>query len=312
MDGAGRLSLVVGGFVLAALAAMAVMILSLSQQDGVFTRRYTLVAYFNNVQGLLPNAPVWLAGTRVGRVGSVEFGMRDDGTPALEVVLQIDEGVQNRIRDDSRASIGTVGLLGDRYVEVSLGTETANPLAPGEEIDTIDPMDLSLMIDKGAVALDEVASLASNLNEVVEEFDEGRGGEALAGSVAAVGDMVNAIQQGDGMLHSLIYDDYEGGGVESIENSLATLERILNEIATGDGVLHTLIYDAPTEQDIVLEAIEAGSRLNSILEKMDRGEGTLGMLLNDPSLYEDLKRLVGGAERSAVVRTLIRMSAEEE
>ena len=43
---------------------------------------------------------------------------------------------------------------------------------------------------------------------------------------------------------------------------------------------------------------------------MDRGEGTFGLLLNDPTLYEDIKRLVGGAQRSAVIRTLIRMSAE--
>ena len=65
MDGARRLSLIVGVFVLTALGALAVMILSLSRQDGVFTERYALVAYFDNVQGLLPNAPVWLAGTRV-------------------------------------------------------------------------------------------------------------------------------------------------------------------------------------------------------------------------------------------------------
>ncbi len=77
-------------------------------------------------------------------------------------------------------------------------------------------------------------------------------------------------------------------------------------------MLHTLIYDAPSEQDIVLEAIEARERLNSILAKVDRGEGTFGLLLNDPTLYDDLKRLVGGAERSAVVRTLIRMSTEEK
>jgi phospholipid/cholesterol/gamma-HCH transport system substrate-binding protein len=45
---------------------------------------------------------------------------------------------------------------------------------------------------------------------------------------------------------------------------------------------------------------------------MDSGDGTIGLLLNDPTLYEDLKRLVGGAQRSAVVRTLIRMSADED
>jgi phospholipid/cholesterol/gamma-HCH transport system substrate-binding protein len=126
--------------------------------------------------------------------------------------------------------------------------------------------------------------------------------------VGALADVVDQIKEGEGLLHSLIYDEYEGGGVSSIEASLVTFQGILDQIAHGDGVLHSLIYDAPTEQDIVLEAIEAGSRLNSILAKVDRGEGTMGLLLNDPSLYEDLKRLIGGAERSRAVRTLIRLS----
>ena len=77
-------------------------------------------------------------------------------------------------------------------------------------------------------------------------------------------------------------------------------------------MLHSLIYDRLTEQDLVLEALGAGAKLNSILEKVDAGEGTLGLLVNDPTLYGDLKLLVGGAQRSAVVRTLIRLSTEEE
>jgi phospholipid/cholesterol/gamma-HCH transport system substrate-binding protein len=96
--------------------------------------------------------------------------------------------------------------------------------------------------------------------------------------------------------------------MQSLNQSLATFESILNEVATGNGLLHSLVYEPLTEQDVVLEALDAGARLNSILAKVDTGEGTIGLLLNDPTLYEDLKRLVGGANRSAVVRTLIRMS----
>ena len=51
---------------------------------------------------------------------------------------------------------------------------------------------------------------------------------------------------------------------------------------------------------VVREALEAGARLNSILGKVDRGEGTLGLLLNDPTLYEEVKILVGGARRLGV------------
>lgn len=312
MHDRNRLALIVGAFVLASLGALVLAILSLSSQEGVFTDRYRLVGYYENVGGLIPNAPVWLAGTQVGRVESVDLGTRPDGQPGVRVDLQVNTDVRDRIRADSYASIGTIGLLGDRYVEISLGTADSPPLEPGAEIRTVDPANITRVIDTGTKALDNIAALAESLNSVVADFEQEAGGEGLAESIAAVADIVQEIQDGSGLLHSLIYDEYEGGGVASIESSLATLDDILSEVATGEGLLHSLVYEPLTEQDVVLEALDAGSRLNSILAKMDAGEGTIGMLLNDPTLYEDLKQLVGGARRSAVVRTLIQLSADEE
>jgi phospholipid/cholesterol/gamma-HCH transport system substrate-binding protein len=127
-----------------------------------------------------------------------------------------------------------------------------------------------------------------------------------------VSDILGEIQHGHGLLHSLIYDEHEGSGMASLNQSLVTFQGILDEVATGNGLLHSLVYEPLTEQDVVLEALDAGARLNSILAKIDTGEGTLGLLLNDPSLYEDLKQLVGGAERSTLVKTLIRMSGDEK
>jgi len=308
MPDRNRSSLVVGSFALAALVALALAILSLSSQEGVFGGRYRLVGYYDNVQGLIPNAPVWLAGTRVGRVESVNFGTRPDGKPAVKVVLQIDHDVQERIRADSTASIGTIGLLGDRYVEVSLGSPDQPMLEKGAEIRIANPANLARVIDTGTMALDNIASLAKNLNTVVVGFQGDRGGKSLVSAVESVSEIVGEIRNGHGMLHSLIYDEHQGGGMQSLNQSLATFESILNEVATGNGLLHSLVYEPLTEQDVVLEALDAGARLNSILAKVDTGEGTIGLLLNDPTLYEDLKRLVGGANRSAVVRTLIRMS----
>ena len=105
----------------------------------MFGERYRLVGYYENVQGLIPNAPVWLAGTRVGRVESVNLGTRPDGEPAVKVVLVVDEDVQERIRADSSASIGTIGLLGDRYVEISLGSPNEPILEDGAEIRIANP-----------------------------------------------------------------------------------------------------------------------------------------------------------------------------
>jgi phospholipid/cholesterol/gamma-HCH transport system substrate-binding protein len=305
MDRDRRLSLTVGGFALASLALLAVAILSLSQQQGIWTPRYRLVGYYDNVGGLIPGAAVRVAGTRVGRVESVGFAARPGGGPAVRVVLQIDREVQERIRGDSVANIATIGLLGDQIVEISMGTDAAPALADGAEIATLSPFDLNVMVSKGSQALDSIANLAKNLDEVVGDFRAELGGKKVADTLGDLADIALEVREGKGLLHSLIYHPYEKGAVESFEGTLASLDSILGEIEHGEGVLHSLIYDEPTEQDVVLEVLAAGARLNSILGKVDRGEGTLGLLLNDPTLYEEVKILVGGARRSTLVRSLV-------
>jgi phospholipid/cholesterol/gamma-HCH transport system substrate-binding protein len=312
MDRDRRLSLVVGAFALASLLLLGVAILSLSSQEGVFTPRYRLVGYYDNVGGLVPGAAVRLAGTRVGRVETVGFAERPGGTPAVRVVLQVDREVQERIRQDSVAAISTVGLLGDQMVEISMGTETARPLVDGEEIRTLSPFDLNVMVTKGSQALESISSLARNLDAVVGDFRVGLGERQVATTFDSVADIVREVRQGDGLLHRLIYEPYAGEAVENLEGSLASLDGILNEVAEGDGVLHSLIYDDPREQHVVREALEAGARLNSILGKIDRGEGTLGLMLNDPTLYEEVKLLVGGANRSTLVRSLVNLVTRPE
>jgi phospholipid/cholesterol/gamma-HCH transport system substrate-binding protein len=251
-------------------------------------------------------------GKDVGTVEFVTFAPLEGERPPVRVVLRVDASVQDRIRSDSLTSIGTIGLLGDKYVEISMGTISGSVLQEGDEVASISPVDLNVAVVRGTQAIDNIATLTENVNRVVEEFGESMGGRKMAESFTAMSEMVQEIQQGEGLLHSLIYDSYEGGGVESIEHSLAILEGILDEVAEGSGVLHTLIYQPTVEQDVVMEALEAGARMNSILEKIDSGEGTLGLLLNDPTLYEDLKLLLGGAQRSLVVRSLIRLSTGEE
>ena len=97
-----------------------------------------------------------------------------------------------------------------------------------------------------------------------------------------------------------------------MSRSLATLEGILNEIAHGDGLAHQLIYEPADRQPALARTAAAAKRLESILAKIDRGEGTLGLLVSDPALYQDLRTLVGGANRSLVVRSLIRLSTQDE
>lgn len=312
MDGNRRLSLVVGAFLLATVAVLGVIVFSFSAEQGFLRPRYRLVTYFHNVQGLTAGAPVRLAGRDVGSVEFVTFSPLEEQLPPVRVVLQLDSSVQDRVRTDTVASIGTIGLLGDKYVELSMGTDFGRVLDESEEVPSVSPLDINEAVQRGTEAIDNIARLASNVNQVVEDFGRAMGGEGIADSIAGVSQIVEEVQTGDGLLHSLIYDRYGGSGVESIEKSLALMEGILQEIVEGQGIVHSLIYEPSEDQDLLIEAVEAGARLNAILSKVDAGEGTLGMLLNDPTLYEDLKILVGGAQRSFVVRSLVKIAADGE
>ncbi|MBW2269157.1 MAG: MCE family protein [Deltaproteobacteria bacterium] len=301
------LSLRVGAFVLVALAALAVIVLSLSAEQGVFRARYPLVAYFGNIQGLVPGAAVRLAGTRVGQVKSVAIVIRQDGSPAVRVDLQVDDAVRQRLREDSIAEITQVGVMGDQIVQLSIGTSESPVLTDGAEVRTRDPFELSAMIAQGGRALDAIDSLARNLNDTLDDFQATGGTAGLVDTLDGLSSMVAAVRNGDGALHTLIYEPYQGSALSNLEATMGSLANIMLEVESGDGLLHSLIYDAPAEQDVLMQFLAAGARLNSILGKVDRGEGTLGLLLNDPTLYEEVKLLVGGANRSTVVRSLIQM-----
>lgn len=345
MEDNRRLSFMVGLFFIATLAALSVAILTLSSESGLFARYYKIHANFDNVQGLLPGAPVWMAGKEIGRIDAVDFTQFGSEQP-IHVTMRINHGIQNRVRTDSLATVGTIGVLGDSYIEVQPGTPEGGVLIDGETIPAKSPTNLYAALADGSEALSNVSELAANLNRVVSDVREVGVITKAASAVDAASNIILEVQDGEGLLHSLLYDDYDGGGVESIERSLASLENILSEvqsgggilnsliyadeessmtnvqdsldslseilaeIKSGDGLLHALIYD-PESGRMSNEAAEAMIRLNSILAKIEEGDGTLGLLISDPSVYEDLSLLLGGAQRSAVVRTLVRLATPE-
>jgi phospholipid/cholesterol/gamma-HCH transport system substrate-binding protein len=311
MERDGRLAAIVGGFVILAGLALAATILSLTSESGIFVEHYRLISRFENVQGLLPGAPVWLAGKEVGRVEAILFEPVGSDMPVV-VRMGIDQAIQDRIRGDSIGTIGTIGVLGDSYMEISVGTAAMPMLEAGAELRSQSPVNINSAVAKGSMALDNVAELANNLNSVVLKFTEDAGVQRSGEAIGAASDIMLHLREGPGLLHNLIYDSYEGQGVESIERSLARLERILEEISEGEGIMHSLIYDKPNDQDIVAQGVKATVRLNSILEKIDAGDGTLGLLVNDPTLYDDMQSLLGGAKRSVVLRSMVRMAVEND
>src|ERR1019366_10408356 len=112
----------VGIMVIISLIVFAVAVFFISGQAGFFTRHYTLRAYLSSAGDLREGAQVRLSGIAVGNVSKIGISPYDDRKRAVEVDLKIARTFQKRIREDSLASVDTVGLLGDSYVDITRGT----------------------------------------------------------------------------------------------------------------------------------------------------------------------------------------------
>jgi outer membrane protein OmpA-like peptidoglycan-associated protein len=116
----------VGVLVVMALASLSVGVFLVGNKDFLFSSTYRLKAEFQNVSGLNNGAPVRIGGIHQGTVKEIVLPSQPDGK--VTVVMNVKSETRNIIKKDSRASIKTEGLLGDKYVEISFGSPKAEPI----------------------------------------------------------------------------------------------------------------------------------------------------------------------------------------
>jgi phospholipid/cholesterol/gamma-HCH transport system substrate-binding protein len=137
------LDLWVGLFVCAGIGALLILALKVGNMSGFNTAAtYQIYASFDNIGGLKPRAPVKSAGVVVGRVGDITF---DNNKFMAKVVLTIDK--QYQFPKDTTASVLTSGLLGEQYIGLVAGGDSAN-LAQGD----------TLKLTQSAVVLENLIS----------------------------------------------------------------------------------------------------------------------------------------------------------
>jgi phospholipid/cholesterol/gamma-HCH transport system substrate-binding protein len=127
----------------------------------------------------------------------------------------------------------------------------------------------------------------------------------LSTLLGELGSVTEQVRSGKGIAHDVLYN----GDLSS--NLAATLEEVhkdLVAIREGNGVVHSLVYGDDQTQRVMGNLGKMSDDLRSIVADMRAGKGTIGALLVDPSVYEDLKSAVGNVERNQVLRALVRYS----
>jgi phospholipid/cholesterol/gamma-HCH transport system substrate-binding protein len=157
-----------------------------------------------------------------------------------------------------------------------------------------------LMTDEGTAA--EVDATLGNLRATSDEF---------ARTARSIRRVSEEIERGDGSAHALIYGDEGREAMVNIGRATDEVATLLEDVRTNDGTVHEFLY-GDAGQEMLANLTRASDDVASITADVRAGRGTIGGLLQDPSIYEDIKRLVGDLERNEILRALVRYSVRRD
>lgn len=274
---------------------------------------YTLYLDLREAGGVRVGSPVRVGGIPAGEVADVEIiPSRDRLPPAASDTLEpltgipelrdirIELSVQERFRpyvtSSSRAQLASLGLGGERYVQISPGDVREPSLAPGSEIPAVASVDWDLLLAKLSRAFNEMREIAEISEAIRGRLAEGGGTvprfldreSPIYGRIAAVQveseSLLATLEGGRGIVPRWSSDPRLERGLDSL---VAGLGRVSAEIEREEGALAQWA-EADELRAALEETRDEVARLNRAL---DSGRGTAGMLLNDTELWVQIRVL---------------------
>lgn len=320
------LDLVLGIFVAFGFVLLLVFIILIGRERRLFDKSAHLEAQFPNVAGLAVGAQVLVAGVAVGNVSAINFPPFDakgkQEGEMLTVRLRVSKSILPWIHRDSVARVDSRGLLGEKNVNISLGSPNSPPVKDGDALQTVEPLDFGQALAKAQGVLDGVTNTIASIQKVMDVFIAKKGDVALADTVISIRNLLGEIENGQGLLHQIIYnkksgDDYKkifanlDSTIVSIKDASASVDILLKEVQNGNGLIHSLIYD-DAGKGFISNLGSASADLKAIMDSIKNGQGTVGKLIMDPSIYEDLKLFLGRVQRNEALKALIRLSLSKK
>jgi phospholipid/cholesterol/gamma-HCH transport system substrate-binding protein len=264
----------VGAVILAAIAVLAVGVFLIGDRNNLFKRKIHYYTEFNSAGGLKKGNPVQLNGVEVGTIDEVILP-QNPTKENIQVWIAVDRHYGDRIRGPlqpegagqagqagenppSKARIKTLGLLGDKYIEISSGSPEYPVIPPDGLIPAAEPTNVDALVASGEDVMDNVVEISHSLSTILARLERGEG---------FLGEMISDSEASRRLRTSLLA-------------SADALQRVADKIETGDGPLPRLLNDRRMADRL------AGSldRLEAILAQAQNGPGLVPGLLNDPTM----------------------------
>jgi phospholipid/cholesterol/gamma-HCH transport system substrate-binding protein len=289
----------VGIFLLVGFLILLYLSLRVSKLERIQGEHY--FALFPTVSGLTKGAPVEVAGVVVGRVEEIKL----EGKMA-KVRFVLSKGVV--LFEDAKATLRTHGALGDKFIEIDPGTSQKEPLKPGEVIlstyVTPDLDQLFLSLQKTAQGFADMGEALRDLmgeketREAVKELvmnlrDSSREFKGfLVKNRTRLDNTISNLESFSKSLNPLL--DKASSGLDKMQSTLSSLEEVSQNVKEGKGTLGKLMTDETLYNDLK----QSASEFKLFAERMNRGEGTLGKLLTDDKLYTEAEKTLKKVQKA--------------
>jgi phospholipid/cholesterol/gamma-HCH transport system substrate-binding protein len=264
---------------------------------GILSHKLTVVTYFENSAGLKTGAAVNLEGVTIGTVKSVTI----DNSPArkltpVKVVMKLNEKYAVDLKKDSRASLSTVGVLGDTVVDINSQFAIGPKLQDGDELKTLETPSLTDVVKASQGTIESLNVILAKMNVIVDNIQSGKGS---VGQLINNPDLYNKanntvdellkleknLNAGRGSIGKLMTDDTL---YNRFNDTVEKLENIANSVNSGKGTAGMLLKDDALYKNLNSTVAHA----NSILADADAGKGGLGLMLKDPKFRQDLSSTI--------------------
>ena len=348
----------VGLLLLIALAVFAAAIFLIGERRNLFKTKATYSIFLDSVTGLDKGSNVQLDGVNVGSIEEIDLA-EDVRQSQINVKVRIDSRYSGRIREDSMARTRTLGLLGDKYLEISSGSAGFPEVPEGGKIGTAPVTDVDRLRMSGEDLLQNVTRITEQLTTILGRMERGEGllgeltrdvepdrkvttdlldtldeirgmfselrsgdgpiprllndkemGDKLASTVIRLDQVVAKVEGGEGPVSMLLTDAEQRGRLErslaSIEKASANLEKVSVELQGTTGLLPKLVNDEAYGRELSTELKSLLQNLNRVAEKLDHGQGSAALLINDPKLYQAIKDIITGIDESVILKKVIR------
>lgn len=261
----------IGIFVVLGGVALVVSVFLVGIEEGLFRQSFLVSSYFNTIEGLRTGSSVRMAGVDVGIVDRITISPANN---KVRVDMKLRTTARNFLKKDSYATIEQEGLVGSKYVSLSVGGASSEGVADGDVLLSKEPFRLSAI-------LEDTQGMIANTRRATGE----------------VAKFLAAINAGKGTLGKLVTDDeaYQAmkRATAQADSSLRkTAEEFANIPKFISGVSENLYGVTKTIDKVVVDVDSTIVNARDILAKINQGQGTLGGLINERRIYDSLLVIV--------------------